>query len=379
MNSLDKVLSEKIAAMQESKLLRTLKTTERLKSAKVIRNGKKLISFSCNDYLGLALDKRVKKAAIAATKKYGTGAGASRLITGNQPLYDILESKIAKICGTESALVFGSGYMANLGAITTLVGSGDIIITDKLAHSCIIKGAKLSGAEFKRFPHNNIEQLAAMLEKYRHEYKSCLIVTEGVFSMDGDSPDMPALQEICHKYGAWLMVDNAHDLKHPIHGENTIIMGTLSKAVGSYGGYIAGSKILIDYLKTTAKTLIYTTGLPPAILGASVKALDIIEKEQWRVNKALENAAYFRETISKEIDGLEMGSSVSQIVPLMIGSIEETEKISQYLYDNGFLVSAIKPPTVPVNTSRLRFSFSAEHDKKDIDRLIATLTRFYIK
>jgi 8-amino-7-oxononanoate synthase len=385
MSSLDKHLAEKISKLQTDNLLRTLKTTEREDDAIVIRAGKKLLSFSCNDYLGMSQNRNVIKAARAAAAKYGTSAGASRLITGNNPFYDKLEAKLAEICGTESALVFSSGYMANVGAIAALMQPRDLIITDKLSHSCIIEGAILSGAEIKRFAHNSMEGLETILSKYRSNYNNCLVITESVFSMDGDSPDMDKINQLAEKYNSWVMVDYAHDLNHLISIDhrpstiNIIKMGTLSKAVGSYGGYIAGSKTLIDYLKTSARTLVFTTGLPPATLAASLKSLEIIQKENKRVKKALENASYFRKIISENLKELEIGSSNSQIVPLVIGGVEDTLKLSEFLQQKGYLVHAIRPPTVPVNTSRLRFSFSAEHERSQVDKLCKVLIKYFKK
>lgn len=382
MSSLDTKLLEKIARLQGDNLFRTLHETERLDNAEVKRADKKLLSFSCNDYLGLSQDKRVIKAARRAAYKYGAGSGASRLVTGNNPLYTQLENKLAEVCQTESALVYGSGYMANIGAITALVGAGDFIIADKLSHSCIIEGSLLSYAEFRRYDHNDLKSLESLLSKHRTNYKNCLVITEAVFSMDGDVADIQKISELCEKYNAWLLVDYAHDINH-LTGDNDvkfkdlIKMGTLSKAIGSYGGYIAGSKVLIDYLKTSSKSFMFTTGLPPAVLGAATKSLEIIQEEKWRAEKALENAKYFRDVVTKNLDEIDTTNSNSQIVPLIIGGAEDTLKMSEYLANNGYLVHAIRPPTVPVNTSRLRFSFSADHEKSDIDKLTKLLIKYF--
>lgn len=380
--SLETILSQKITKLQADSLFRSPITTERLDNGYVRRGGKKLLSFSCNDYLGLARDSRVIKAARKALNKYGAGAGASRLVTGNNPLYEQLESKLAETSGTEAAAVYGSGYMANFGCIAAIVGPGDFIIADKLSHSCIIEGAQLSYAEFRRFEHNNLESLESLLSKHRKNYKNCLVVTESVFSMDGDSPDLVKMQEICDKYNAWLMVDYAHDLNHltensELKAENLIKMGTLSKALGSYGGYIAGSKTLIDFLKTSSKSFIFTTGLPPAALGAAIKSIEIAREEKWRAEKALENAKYFRDIVKNNIDKIEVTPSSSQIVPVIVGSAEDALKLSEFLASKGFLVHAIRPPTVPVNTSRLRFSFSSEHEKEKIDKLTKLLIKYF--
>lgn len=379
MKQLDTYLNNKLESLADKKLLRKLQDSERLELAHIVRDGKKFISFSCNDYLGLANDGRLKKAAIEAIEKYGVGAGASRLITGNNPLYSKLEDIIAKQHNVQAAAVFGSGYMANLGAISALINDGDLIIADKLSHSCIIEGAKLSGAELKRFLHNDLTSLENLLSNNRKNFDNCLVVTEAVFSMDGDSPDLHKMSEICEKYNAWLMIDYAHDLEHftdncELRTENLVIMGTLSKAIGAYGGYIAGSQILIDYLKTACKTLMFTTALPPSVLATCLESYNIISAEKWRVEKAFENAKYFAELDSR-FRGNDTEFVGSQIVPIIIGDAEKTLKISSKLYESGFLVHAIRPPTVPANTSRLRFSFSTLHERNDIEKVAEKLNK----
>jgi 8-amino-7-oxononanoate synthase len=370
--NLNSLLNKKLEDLASQNLLRRLRDSERLDSSHIVRDGKKYISFSCNDYLGLANDARLKKAAINAIEKYGVGSGASRLITGNNPLYTKLESAIATQHNVQAAAVFGSGYMANLGAISALMQNGDLIIADKLSHSCIIDGAKLSGAEMKRFLHNDLTSLENLLSKNREKYKNCLVITEVVFSMDGDAPNLQEMANICQKYDAWLMIDYAHDLKHltencELRTENLIVMGTLSKAIGAYGGYIAGSQILIDYLKTACKTLMFTTALPPSVLATCIESYNIISSEKWRVEKALDNAKYFVELLQTKTE------AGSQIIPIIIGEAEKALQISNKLYESGFLVHAIRPPTVPVNTSRLRFSFSALHERKDIEKVVSLL------
>ncbi len=382
MADLEEILSDNLVKLRAENLDRQTIATRRLKKAYISRNGRKLLSFSCNDYLGLQGNRSVIKAAKSALGKFGSGSCASRMITGSNDLYDELEAKIAEICYTEAAVVFGSGYLANIGVITSLMGSRDLIIADKLSHSCIIDGSLLPKAELKRFAHNDLESLKTIISKYRKNYKNCLVITEAVFSMDGDTPDLKKIKEICEQHDAWMMVDYAHDLNHLAYRAKVkpdIIMGTLSKAVASYGGYIAGSKNLIDFIKSTSRTLIFTTALPPSVVASSLKALDIIQKQKWRAKKALDNAAYFRNIISDNLPNLNVGKSSSQIVPVIIGSVEETMKLSEYLLQKGFLVHAIRPPTVPANTSRLRFSFSSEHERSQIDRLCKELIKYFRK
>lgn len=350
---------------------RYVKETERLADDIVKRNGKKLISFSCNDYLGLSHNKSVIKASIDATQKYGASGSASRLITGNNILYSKLEMAVSKLHGTESSTIFSTGYTANLGVIKALIGQGDLIILDKLAHSCMIEGALSSGAEVKRFLHNNYENLEKILSESNKKYKNILICTESVFSMDGDMADLGIIRKIAAKYNAWLLVDYAHDIEvfikkstKPYRSE--IKMGTFSKALGSLGGYISGSKELIEYINSKAATLIYSTALPPAVLAASLKALEIAVKNKALAKKALENAKYFSVQIRLKFSG-------SQIVPIIIGNTQKAIKASEVLEKKGFLVHPIKPPTVPQNTSRLRVSFSAAHTKEQINGLINAL------
>ncbi|HCR86030.1 MAG TPA: 8-amino-7-oxononanoate synthase, partial [Alphaproteobacteria bacterium] len=333
----------------------------------------------------------VIKTSVDATKKYGTSASASRLITGNNILYSKLERSVAKLHNTESATIFSSGYAANLGVIKALMGQGDLIVLDKLAHSCMIEGALASRAEVKRFLHNNYDDLEKILSANHKKYNNILICTESVFSMDGDRADLKTIRKTAKKYGAWLLVDYAHDIeifiKKPVKPyKNEIKMGTFSKALGSLGGYISGSKKLIEYINSKAATLIYSTALPPAVLGASLKALEIAVKNKELAKKALENARYFLSVIASESEAIHrkiilarkdelprrsapLNDDTSQIVPIIIGDTQKTIKISEVLEKEGFLVHPIKPPTVPQNTSRLRVSFSASHTKKQIDEL----------
>ncbi len=381
MTNLNEILGQKIARLREESTLRTLKDTERLKKGHIARAGESLLSFSCNDYLDLARDKRVIKAANAAATKYGAGSGASRLITGNHPLYTELETNLARALGAEASAVYGSGYLANIGVITALVGSGDLILADKLSHSCIIDGSQLSNAEFRRFEHNDLAKLDAMLERHRRNYRNCLVITEAVFSMDGDVPEMEKLYEICRKHNAWLLTDHAHDIQHFSNStpqrDNHIVMGTFSKAFGSYGGYVAGSQELVDYLKTASRSLMFTTGLPPAVVAASIKSLELAQAEPERAQKALTHAEFFRKALKNNLKSADMCNSSTQIVPLIIGRAAQATEISAHLAQDGFLVHAIRPPTVPANTSRLRFSFSAAHDKTKVDELAKLIIRYF--
>ena len=368
MPALDEILQQKCAILAAKRLKRSPRDTLRTDGIRVMRDGRELISFSCNDYLGLSQHPKVKEAAIAAITQYGTGAGASRLVTGNHPLYAQLEATLAAYKGTEAACIFGSGYLANIGAIPALVGKGDLILADKLVHACMIDGAKLSGATLLRFAHNNLDHCRMLLEANASEHHQTLILTETVFSMDGDRAPVRALARLAKEYGAWLMTDDAHGLgvvPQEASGAD-IQMGTLSKAAGSYGGYVCGSGILVEYLKTVARSLIYSTGLPPADVAASIAALEIMANDKALVQKPLEHARLF--TLLLGLDPAQ-----SAIVPLMLGENDAALAASALLEERGFLVAAIRPPTVPENTARLRFAFSALHDPKDIEALAAII------
>ncbi len=369
MPALDETLQQKLLLLEARHARRFLRETARTDGIHLTRDGREFISFSCNDYLGLSHHPKVKQAAIQAIETYGTGAGASRLVTGDTPLYTELESALAQYKGTEAACVFGSGYLANLGAIPALVGKGDLIIADKLSHACMLDAAKLSGATVLRFAHNNLEHCRMLLESNRLEHHHCLILTETVFSMDGDRAPIQALSRIAHEFDSWLMTDDAHGLgvlpqaKSPAH----IQMGTFSKACGSYGGYVCGSNTLIDYLKTSARSLIFSTGLPPATLAASLAALTIIATEPERVAKPLQNATRFTSLL-----GLDPASSA--IVPVLLEENDKTLAASQLLEERGYIVAAIRPPTVPENTARLRFAFCSLHETADVEA-IATIVK----
>lgn len=366
MPSLDDILTQKLQVMEKKAQLRAPQPSFRRAGTFIERGCKNLISFSCNDYLGLSQDRRVIAAAETALEKYGAGAGASRLVTGECPLYSELEELLAKRSGTEAACVFGSGYLANVGTIPALVGKNDLIIADKLAHACIIDGARLSGATMLRFAHNNMAHLRILLAANREEYQNCLIITETVFSMDGDRAPMAESSALAHEYNAWLMTDSAHSITTSHPQLATIQMGTISKAVGSYGGYVCGSKTLVDYLKNAARSLVFSTGLPPATLAASIEALKIMHAEPELCQKPLENARLFAGILG-------LPEAESSIVPLIVGENEKAMQASARLAENGFLVSAIRPPTVPENTARLRFTFSALHTQQQIESLCAVV------
>lgn len=322
-----------------------------------------LISFASNDYLGLSDHPEVLAAQAAVVS---TGAGASRLVTGNHAHYAPLEAQLATMKGTKAALVFGSGYLANLGSIAALMGPRDLILADKLAHACILDGAQLSGATLKRFRHNDVAHAQALLDAHRGAYERTLIVTEHIFSMDGDKAPLAALKKLAILYDCWLMVDDAHGVfEHPPI-EADLWMGTLSKAVGAYGGYVAAKREVVDYLATSARSFIFSTGLPPATCAAALAALNIIAREPARRVRPLVLA----QRVTK---ALGLPDAQSAIVPVLLGSSEAALEASAVLQEKGLLAVAIRPPTVPPNTARLRLTFTAAHTDAEVDVLIAAL------
>jgi 8-amino-7-oxononanoate synthase len=373
MRSLDDFAYSKLAELERASLRRTLADTLREEGPWVIRDGRRLLSFSCNDYLNLSHLPALKAAAAAAVEKYGVGAGASRLVTGNHPLFRELEERLARLKGTEAACVFGSGYLANAGIVPVLAGAADLILIDELAHACLWAGTNLSRAKTLTFRHNDVADARALLSENRSRARHALLVTDGVFSMDGDLAPLQELAALCAAFDTWLMSDDAHGLGVIGNGRGSAFgagldglvplqMGTLSKAIGGYGGYLCASRAVIDLMKTRARTLIYSTALPPAMAAAAIAALTIIESEPELTAKPLAKARAFTSRLG-------LPQAQSPIVPLIIGEPEAAVHASNKLADEGFLVTPIRPPTVPVGTARLRFAFTALHPDNEIARL----------
>lgn len=337
-----------------------------------------LLNFCSNDYLGLSQNQAVKNAAIKAINQYGVGAKASRYVFSNNSLAPKLEIKLAKLKNCDAAIVLGSGYLSGVGVIPALVGEKDLIITDKLIHSSLIDGCKLSGAKLIRFKHNDLEDCEKKLSVVSGQWSGkILIITETVFSMDGDLGKVDELLELAKKYNCLILTDDAHGLgiikpKYQKY-DGHLQCGTFSKAAGSYGGYVCGSNLMIDYLRNFTKPAIYSTALPACVLAANLKAIEIISKDKKLGKKALgekalENAQYFCNLIG-------LVKPQSTIVPIIIGDASKTLKISQKLKQNGFLISAIRPPTVETGKSRLRITFCANHKKSDIKKLTMLLQK----
>ncbi len=373
MDTLERFAEAKLAALAERQLRRSLHETAPCGPVGVKRNGRALISFCSNDYLNLSQHPAVKRAAVEATERWGAGAGSSRLVTGNHPLFAALERRLARLKGSDDACVFGSGYLANLGIVPSLVGTGDLIVADELSHACLRAGASLARARVEIFRHNDLDHAEALLAEHRDGHGRALLLTDGVFSMDGDLAPVAALTEIAAAHDTWLMTDDAHGIgvvgggrgSSFVGGAKTKVplqMGTLSKAVGSYGGYLCASQPVIDLIRTRARPFIYSTGLPPGVVAASVAALDLIASDPALVAAPLRKASFF-------CAHLNLPAPESCIVPILLGAPERALAASRLLEDEGFLVTAIRPPTVPEGTARLRLTFSAGHDDGDIERL----------
>ncbi|HEY4125562.1 MAG TPA: aminotransferase class I/II-fold pyridoxal phosphate-dependent enzyme [Rhizomicrobium sp.] len=374
MSSLDNFALSKLSALEVANRKRTLVDSAREDGVRIVRGGRRLISFSCNDYLNLTHHPMVKAAAIAAIEKHGTGAGASRLVTGNHPLLTELEERLAKLKGAQAACVFGSGYLANTGIIPSLIGEGDLVLLDELSHSCLWVGAQISRGTVLTFRHNDVAHARELLTQYRTQHAHALIVTDGVFSMDGDLAPLHELSALAAAHDAWLMSDDAHGLgvlgggrgSAFVDGHKASVdlqMGTLSKALGSYGGYLCASHAVIDLIKTRARTLIYSTGLPPASVAAAIAALDVIEGNPAFAASAVEKARSFTRALNLPL-------ADSPIVPIVLGEETVALEAQQVLEKAGFLVTAIRPPTVPAGTARLRFAFTAGHSDEEIARLV---------
>lgn len=373
MRSLDGFAQEKLDDLKRRHLHRTLNETIREDGIWLERNGRPLLSFSCNDYLNLTQHPAIKAAAIEAIETYGAGSGASRLVTGNHPLYARLESRLAQFKRTEAACVFGSGYLANSGIIPALIGENGLVLIDELSHACIHAGAQLSRGKVMTFRHNDITHLHELLTSHRSEHDHAVIVTDGVFSMDGDLAPLAELLTLASEYDAWLMSDDAHGIGVVGGGRGSsfvgnahipvpLQMGTMSKALGSYGGYLCASGPVIELMRNRARTLIYSTGLPPACVAAAIAALDLIEREPAYAALPVQKAKAFTKRAG-------LPDAQSPIVPIVVGDEEAAMDASRYLEEEGYLVVAIRPPTVPYGTARLRATFTAQHPDDAVERL----------
>ncbi len=371
-------IDDSLAAIHRAYWYRSVKTITSQAGPVVTLDGKPMLNFASNDYLGLASDDRLKQAAIEAITRYGTGSTGSRLMSGQRPVHQELETAIAQWKQTEAAIVFSSGYTANLGAIAALVSAKDLILGDAYNHSSLINGAKLSGAEVFTYTHNNMNQLRLLLEQHRAKYRRGLIVTDGVFSMDGDLCPLTEILTLATEFNCMVLVDDAHGtgvlgasgagtVEHLGCSKLPLVhMGTLSKALGSLGGYVAGSAALIDFLRNRAATWIYTTAISPADAAAALAAIEIIQAEPERRSQLWERIAQLKQALL-HCDSLKLLPSESPILCLQLPNAEAALQVSQQLTEQNIFAPAIRPPTVP--TSRIRLSVMATHEPEHIERL----------
>ena len=367
-----------LEAKEKEQNKRSIKVYEPIDAVRVKRNNREFLMMASNNYLGLTHDLRVQQAAKYAVEQYGTGSGGARLTSGTFPLFNELELGIADFKHTEQALVFNTGYMANVGTITALMNKNSIIISDELNHASIIDGCRLSGARIERYNHKDIEHAEHILKNYKSSHK--MIITDGVFSMDGDIAPLDKLYELGKEYNALLMVDDAHSTGVLGNGRGTahhfgltdvdVQLGTLSKALGSVGGYVGGRKELIEYLVNYSRSFIFSTALSPADIGAALEALNIVKNEPLVVKQLNENTAYMANKLQSM--GIECDDE-TPIFPIIVGDNERALSLAHELEARGIIITAIRPPTVPVGESRLRMTVTAAHSQEQLDYVANTL------
>lgn len=373
-------LKEKIQELKDQGVYRDLPVLESPNEPEIILNGKKVINLSSNNYLGFANHPRLKKAAIDAIEKYGTGAGAVRPIVGNMKIHEDLEEILAKFKREEAAFIYQSGFNCNAGTIQAITEAGDIIISDELNHASIIDGTRLSRANKAIYKHSDMDSLEEVLKKNRDKYKNMLIITDGVFSMDGDIAKLPEIVELAEKYEAMTYVDDAHGsgvlgesgrgtVDHfNLHGRVDFSMGTLSKAIGVIGGYVAGSQTMYDWLNHRARPVLFSTSLPPASVGPIIESLKMLMESTQYTDRLWDNAKYFSKKLGKL--GFNIGNSSTPITPVIIGEESKAMAFSKKLMDRNVFVSAIVFPTVPKGTGRVRCMVTAAHTKAQLDEAV---------
>ncbi len=369
-------IADRLEELRDRGLYRQLRLVSGPQGPRVLLDGRSVLLLCSNNYLGLADHPRVRGAAAEAAMRWGAGAGASRLISGNMKLHRRLEARLAEFKGYESALLFGSGYLANVGAISALARRGEVVFSDELNHASIIDGCRLSRAETFVYRHRDTEHLAWGLR----EAEGCgaLIVTDGVFSMDGDIAPLEELVRLARSHDCRLMVDEAHATgalgpggrgsvaAAGLSGQVDVVMGTLGKALGSYGAYVCAGREIVDYLVNTARSFVFSTAPPPPVLAAALAALELLESHPHRVDRLQANAATLRGALAAE--GLVAGGSGTQIVPVEVGDAERTMELSERILERGVFAQGIRPPTVPEGSSRLRFTVMATHRAGELQR-----------
>ena len=373
-------LKEKIEGLKKDGVYRKLPVLEGANEAEIILDGKKVINLSSNNYLGFANHPRLKKGAIEAVEKYGAGAGAVRTIVGNMSIHEELEKLLAEFKREEAAFIYQSGFNCNAGTIQAVTDRGDLIISDELNHASIIDGTRLSKADKKIFKHSDMDDLERVLKTERANYNNVLIITDGVFSMDGDIARLPEMVELAEKYEAMTYVDDAHGsgvlgesgrgtVDHfNLHGRVDFSIGTLSKAIGVVGGYVAGSNTMYEWLNHRARPVLFSTTMPPAAAGAIIEAIKMLMESTEYTDRLWENARYFKEKLGAL--GFNTGHSETPITPVIIGDEAKTMEFSRKLLEKGVFVSGIVFPTVPKGTGRVRCMVTAAHTKEQLDRAV---------
>jgi glycine C-acetyltransferase/8-amino-7-oxononanoate synthase len=369
-------IAERLEELRDRGLYRRLRLIGGPQGPRVTLDGRQVLLLCSNDYLGLANHPKVRGAAAEAAMRWGAGAGASRLISGNMQPHSRLEKRLAAFKGYESALLFGSGYLANTGTIAALAGSGEVVFSDELNHASIIDGCRLSRAETFVYRHGDVEHLGWGLRKAGE--RAALIVTDGVFSMDGDVAPLAQLVELARQSGCRLMVDEAHATgaigpggrgsvaAAGLSGDVDVVIGTLGKALGSYGAYACANRETTDYLLNTARSFVFSTAPPPSVAAAGLAALELLESQPDRVERLSANAATLRRALTGE--GLEVGSSETQIVPLPVGDAGVAMELCERILERGVFAQGIRPPTVPEGSSRLRFTVMSTHRREELER-----------
>jgi 8-amino-7-oxononanoate synthase len=369
-------IAERLEELRDRGLHRRLRLIGGPQGPRVTLDGKQVLLLCSNDYLGLANHPKVRGAAAEAAMRWGAGAGASRLISGNMQPHSRLEKRLAAFKGYESALLFGSGYLANTGTIAALAKEGEVVFSDELNHASIIDGCRLSRAETFVYRHGDVDHLAWGLRKAGA--RGALIVTDGVFSMDGDIAPLAELAELAQQHGCRLMVDEAHATgaigpggrgsvaAAGLSGEVDVVMGTLGKALGSYGAYVCANRETTDYLLNTARSFVFSTALPPSVAAAGLAALELLESQPDRVERVAANAVTLRMALAGE--GLEVGGSETQIVPVPVGDAGTAMDLCERLLERGVFAQGIRPPTVPEGSSRLRFTVMSTHRREELER-----------
>lgn len=376
-----------VKELKEKGIYPYFKALESEQAPEVVIGGKRFIMFGSNNYLGLANDPRMKKAAIEAIEKFGTGVAGSRFLNGNTVLHEELEKKLARFKKRQSALIYATGYQMNVGVVSALAGPDDVVIIDKLDHASIVDGCKMSGAEIKRFKHNDVSDLEKILKSI-DKNKGKLVIVDGVFSMEGDIAPLPQIVEVCKKYGARLIVDDAHatgvlgengrgtcEYFGLENGEVDLVVGTCSKSFASVGGFVVGDADVIEYIRHTSRSMIFSAALPPACVASISKAIDIIEQEPERRKKLWDNSRYLLERF-KEM-GCTIGPTQTPIIPIMIGDNEKTFKLWRLLFDNGVFSNPVISPAVPPKHTLIRVVVTATHTKEQLDYALDVFERCY--